>query len=252
MKSLYIKELDKSFVLLNKSGSLLLLNTLMDFCKYKNYYVTEGVNINSEVFIFVRNPIERLKTNFTWFLGYQDLCLKFFNEYDPKTMITLDNFKKFVDNQDEIYKLNNSHFLPQKCDIMDKNQKFNLTNEIIKTIYPIYNFVQIEKFTDLVIESINNNNDNLLINYGNKKTNHKVIIDYFLLNTFNSDDLVLFSALFLYNKKILDSNHHSNKTLEITNQFEKELFLLLEDEYLLYGYEIKEHFLKRKIKRSLI
>jgi len=242
VKSLYIKELDKSFVLLNKSGSLLLLNTLMDFCKYKNYNVTEGVNINSEVFIFVRNPIERLKTNFTWFLGYQDLCLNFFNEYDPKTMITLDNFKKFVDGQDEIHKLNNSHFLPQKCDIMDKNQKFNLTNEIIKSIYPIYNFVQIEKFTDLVIDSISFENDDLLSNYGNKKTNHKPTIDYFLLDLLNADDLVLFSALFLYNKKVLDSRHHTNRSIDLPKKLESKLYILLQDEYDLYGYEKKSHF----------
>jgi hypothetical protein len=214
----------------------------MDFCKYKNYNVTEGVNGNSEVFIFVRNPIERLKTNFTWFLGYQDLCLKFFNEYDPKTMITLDNFKKFVDNQDEIYKLNNSHFLPQKCDIMDKNQKFNLTNEIIKSIYPIYNFVQIEKFTNLVINSISFKNDDLLLNYGNKKTNHKRTIDNFLLDLLNADDLVLFSALFLYNKKVLDSRHHTNGTIDLPKKLESKLYILLQDEYDLYGYEKKSHF----------
>jgi hypothetical protein len=252
MKSLYIKELDKSFVLLNKSGSLLLLNTLMDFCKYKNYNVTEGVNINSEVFIFVRNPIERLKTSFTWLLGpegkrdnqnYKDICLKLFNEYDEtKIMLTLDNFMKFVDNQDEICKLNNSHFLPQKVDLLNNKIVNTLTDDIVKVNYPNYHFVQIEKFGDLIINSINYKNDELLMNYGDKKTNHKVIIDYFLLNMFNSDDLVLFSALFLYNKNVLDSKHHTNKIIDLPKKIESKLYFILQDEYDLYGYEKKSYF----------
>jgi hypothetical protein len=251
VKSLYIKELNKSFVLLNKSGSLLLLNTLMDFSKYKGYHVTEQVNVDSEVFIFVRNPIERIKTCFTWFLSpegkrdnqnYEDLCLKIFNQNSTEITVTLDNFMKFISAQHELYKLNNSHFLPQKVDLLNNKFVDTLTGGIVKAKYPNHHFVQIEKFGDLIINSINHENDDLLMNYGDKKTNHKIIIDYFLLNTFNSDDLLLFSALFLYNKKVLDSKHHTNKMIDLPENIESKLYFLLQDEYDLYGYLIKRYF----------
>ena len=68
------------------------------------------------------------------------------------------------------------------------------------------------------------------------------MIDYVFLNSLNLSELKLFTSLYLYNKTILDSHHHSNKLLDITEKLESKIYFLLQDEYDLYGYEIKSHY----------
>ena len=246
MKSFYIKELNKGFVCLNKSGSLLLLNTFYDFSHYKGYTITDGLkdtNEDTKIFIFVRNPIERLKTSFSWFLGYENFCKEFYDEYNPNDMFTLDNFKKFIDRQIEIYKLKDYHFLPQKYDICNVpySVEFKITDELIKTTYPNYQIIKLEEFSEELLKSMSANYKKLRlgINYTEETD---LMIDYVFLNSLNLSELKLFTSLYLYNKTILDSHHHSNKILDITEKLESKIYFLLQDEYDLYGYEIKSNF----------
>lgn len=246
MKSFYIKELNKGFVCLNKSGSLLLLNTFYDFSHYMGYTITDGLNETNEdtkIFIFVRNPIERLKTSFSWFLGYENFCKEFYDEYNPNDMFTLDNFKKFIDRQIEIYKLKDYHFLPQKYDICNVpySVEFKITDELIKTTYPNYQIIKLEEFSEELLKSMSANYKKLRlgINYTEETD---LMIDYVFLNSLNLSELKLFTSLYLYNKTILDSHHHSNKILDITEKLESKIYFLLQDEYDLYGYKIKSYF----------
>lgn len=253
MKSFYIKELNKGFVCLNKSGSLLLLNTFYDFSHYMGYTITDGLNETNEdtkIFIFVRNPIERLKTSFSWFLGYENFCKEFYetyDEYNPIDMFTSDNFKKFIDGQSEIYQLKDYHFLPQKYDICNVpySVEFKITDELIKTTYPNYQIIKLEEFSQELLKTISADYKNLRLGINHYEITDvitDVIIDYVFLNSLNLSELKLFTSLYLYNKTILDSHHHGNKVLDITNKLESKIYLLLQDEYDLYGYEFKEHF----------
>lgn len=246
MKSFYIKELNKGFVCLNKSGSLLLLNTFHDFSHYMGYTITDDLNETNEdtkIFIFVRNPIERLKTSFSWFLGYKDFCKEFYDEYNPIDMFTLDNFKKFINGQSEIYKLKDYHFLPQKYDICDVSYsvEFKITDELIKTTYPNYQIIKLEDFSEELLKSLSANYKKLRLGVNHIGETDSVV-DYLFLNSLNLSELKLFTSLYLYNKTILDSHHHGNKVLDITNKLESKIYFLLQDEYNLYGYEFKEHF----------
>ena len=254
MKSFYIKELNKGFVCLNKSGSLLLLNTFHDFSHYKGYTITDNltdINEETEIFIFVRNPIERLKTSFSWFLGYKDFCKEFYeiyDEYNPIDMFTLDNFKTFVNRQNEIYELKDYHFLPQKYDICNKpySIEFTITDELIESSYPNHKIIKLEKFSEELLKSISAQYKSLRLGV-NYSLDTDIPIDYVFLNSLNLSDLKLFTSLYLYNKTILDTRHHSKKVIDIDNDLEKKIFFMLMDEYNLYGYEFKEHFIIRKL-----
>ncbi len=249
MKSFYIKELNKGFICLNKSGSLLLLNTFYDFSHYKGYTITDGLNDtneDTELFIFVRNPIERLKTSFSWFLGYENFCKEFYETYDnynPIDMFTMDNFKKFINRQSEIYKLKDYHFLPQKYDICNVpySKEFTITDELIKTTYPNYQIIKLEEFSEELFKSMYANYKKLRLGVNHTEEMDSVV-DYVFLNSLNLSELKLFTSLYLYNKTILDTHHHSNKVIDIDNNLEKKIFFMLEDEYNLYGYETKEYF----------
>ena len=252
MKSFYIKELDHNFVLLNKSGSLLLLNTFHDFCYHKGYTITKDIKHNTKTFIFVRNPIERMKTSFTWFLGHENICKDFFGEYNPTEMCNLEYFIKFIDRQSEIYKINNTHFLPQKYELLGKsgNTLFKINDIMVNMLYPNYEFIQIESFNETKNIAISSNKMRL----GNEFIGDDVVTqtDNLFLKQLNYEDFKLFFALYHFNKTSLDLHHHGNKMLDITNQIENGIFLLLEDEYRLYGYEIKKYFNNLKSISSLI
>jgi len=244
MKSFYIKELNKGFICLNKSGSLLLLNTFYDFSHYKGYTITDGLNDtneDTELFIFVRNPIERLKTSFSWFLGYENFCKEFYETYDNYNPI--DMFKKFINRQSEIYKLKDYHFLPQKYDICNVpySKEFTITDELIKTTYPNYQIIKLEEFSEELFKSMSANYKKLRLGVNHTEEMDSVV-DYVFLNSLNLSELKLFTSLYLYNKTILDTHHHSNKVIDIDNNLEKKIFFMLEDEYNLYGYETKEYF----------
>jgi len=248
MKIFYIEELKTSIVCLNKSGSLLILNTFTDFCYYKGYTIVkdkEELTEDTKTFIFVRNPIDRFKTSFTWFLRHEEHCINLFNVHDPIKMFTIENFIKFINKQDEIYKINDTHFLPQKYDLLGKksNEKFNINDKLVENLYPNYTFIKLEDFSEKLISAVKLNTDDILHNvntYAKEKGNLKA--DDIFLDSLDSDDFKLFSSLYLHNKLRLDSHHHGNKSIEITQKIESDLFLLLEDEFMLYGYKKKPYY----------
>jgi hypothetical protein len=260
MKSFYIKEFDYSFVLLNKSGSLLLLNTFYDFCYYKGYTITKNIKYGTKTFLFVRNPIERLKTSFTWFLEHEILsileheilCKKIFDEYSPEEMCTMDNFIKYLDLQSEIYKLNNTHFLPQKYELLGRlaTTPFLINESMVIEQFPNHVFTHVEDFG--LKKEIESKTSSMKLGIDHVGNDDIIESDNVFLNNLTFKDFKLFLSLYQFNKICLDSHHHSNKILDITNKIEKQIFLLLEDEYRLYGYEIKGHFINKKITRSLI
>ena len=242
MKSFYIKEFDYSFVLLNKSGSLLLLNTFYDFCYYKGYTITKNIKYGTKTFLFVRNPIERLKTSFTWFLEHEILCKKIFDEYSPEEMYTMKNFIKYLDSQSEIYKLNNTHFLPQKYQLLGRpaTTPFLINESMVIEQYPNHVFTHIEDFG--LKKEIESKTSEMKLGIDHLGNDDIIESDNVFLNNLMYKDFKLFLSLYQFNKICLDSHHHSNKILDITEKLESKIYFLLQDEYDLYGYEIKSNF----------
>jgi hypothetical protein len=181
-------------------------------------------------------------------LGYENFCKEFYeiyDEYNPNDMFTLDNFKKFIGGQSEIYKLKDYHFLPQKYDICNvpHSVEFKITDELIKTAYPNYQIIKLEDFSEVLSKSMSVDYKKLRLGV-NYTEETDLVVDYVFLNSLNLSELKLFTSLYLYNKTILDTHHHSNKVIDITNKLESKIYFLLGDEYDLYGYEIKSHFKK--------
>jgi hypothetical protein len=119
--------------------------------------------------------------------------------------------------------------------------KFTITDNLIKTTYPNYRIIKLEEFSEELLKSISADYKKLRLGM-NYTEETDLAIDYVFLNSLNLSELKLFTSLYLYNKTILDTHHHSNKVIDIDNNLEKRIFFMLEDEYNLYGYEFKEHF----------
>jgi hypothetical protein len=121
--------------------------------------------------------------------------------------------------------------------------EFTITDKLIKTTYPNYRIIKFEEFSEELFKSMSANYKKLRLGVNHTEEMDSVV-DYVFLNSLNLSELKLFTSLYLYNKTILDTHHHSNKVIDITNKLESKIYFLLGDEYDLYGYEIKSHFKK--------
>jgi hypothetical protein len=224
MNFFYVEDLNISVACLNKSGSTLISRSMEDFCFYKDYKIYD-ISHNSNYykkkdiknFIFVRNPIDRLKTSFTWFLRNKSFSTDFFGEYNPENLLNENNFNKFFNNMDNIIKLNDYHFMPQKNQLLNMGvNTYQITKKLIDFVYVDGLIIKIEDF-DESIKNLDNSNNKML-------------------SLFNDEDFKLFSIFYTLNKKRLNILHNSNIKFNISKILELEISNYFNDEIVTYGY----------------
>lgn len=247
MKGFFIKQLNTCFIVFNKSGSLLFINTFYKFSKLKNFdfeNLTDSkfleLKQNNTKFVFiVRNPEERFLTCFwRWFLE------KHFWGNIPEDNYLLEmqefinsEFDYFVANYKEIiFDKRDYHLAPQRYQLLqshfDRNIKINI--ESIENLYgKNYTFLKLENVHNLLKQVSQSRSpyeyiDDLKYDIGTD-------IEYFA--NWSTADLFLLSDLYFGTRIQLEKQHHHlNKNVVVNEINYKKLSNIVLDEMVVYGY----------------
>lgn len=248
MKGCYIKQLNTCFIVFNKSGSLLFLNTLYKFCKFKNFNFDSLTSLNfSELknentkFIFViRNPYERFLTCFwRWFLEKNF----YGNVPTDEDLLLMQDFinnelEYFIDNYYSIIaEKNDYHLAPQKYQMlmMDCFDKIRINKHHIETLYSKnYTYLKLETF-HLDLNRISNMRSPY--EYETEvEYKYKENLDY--LENIETEDLFVLSDFYFGTRNQLEKQHHHiNKNVIVSELQNKKINNILDDEMVLYGYK---------------
>lgn len=248
MKGCYIEQLNTCFIVFNKSGSLLSLNTLYKFCRFKNFNfdslessnLSELKNENTKFIFFIRNPYERFLTSFwRWFLEKNFYANIPNDEYLVSVQELINNeLEYFIDNYYAIIKdKNDYHIAPQKYQLLNASCKneISISTKNIESLYgKNYTFLKIEEFHKCLkyisesrspYEYINNPKYTIIPN-----------IEYFV--DWELNDLFLLSDLYFGTRNQLEKQHHHiNKNVIVNDiQFQK-INEIIDDEMVFYGYK---------------
>jgi len=255
MKGIYLKDYNIALQFTNKSGSLVMLNTIILFCKYNNIpfeYLNIKINYKSlktKFYIFTRNPLNRFITSYNWFINSDNA-----NVYEIKTKYNIDSIEKFIEYYSNIMlEINDSHYIPQILDILEyEKQAFKLTSYNIKNKlkdkFHNYQFVKMEtigqydtnfKMSYQYVNGVQDTTDTKLFEHDYSNT--------FILNLFKEFDSIEYNTKthfnLLYNsiKTILDIRHHkSNNRLELLDKVANVKFNIFDIENVLYGYSLSK------------
>ena len=209
MKKFYIPEYKTGFIAINKSGSLQIINTFKLFLDLKGikYTMSEPIPSDANVFILVRNPIDRFITSYNWFMVNEN-----YNSIRTKYNIT-DIYMFLKHYKNILIDINyDTHIAPQSfslIDALDTNNKYILKQ--IKDRYKNYQFIHIEDVGNIHTTFLSSynliDNFNELIN----NTEWECILDLFSLIDISYKDKLLFEMLYSFVKNHLEVNeHHKN------------------------------------------
>jgi hypothetical protein len=256
MKGFFIKQLDTSFIVFNKAGSLLFINTFYKFCKLKNFDFENldsnkfsELKSNDTKFIFiVRNPYERFLSCFwRWFLekNYwgnipeESVLLQMQRFIDSEFDYFISNYFKIIDDKKD------NHLAPQKYQLLESefDKIFTINNRYIENKYgKNYSFIKLEDL-DNAFKSISERRSPYeyidKINYTFKGFKIEYFQNWELLDLFLLSD-VYFGT---YNQ-LKNQHHHLNKNIYVSDKNNKKIKEMLNDELVFYQYE--------QVKRSLI
>jgi hypothetical protein len=233
MKKFYIPEYKTGFVTINKSGSLQIINTFKLFLDLKGikYITDEPIGPDANVFILVRNPIDRFITSYNWFMvneNYNSVRTKY-NITDIHMFLT--HYKNIV--TDINY---DTHIAPQYFSLIDSLESDNkYILKQIKDRYKKYQFIHIEDVGD--IHNTFLSSYNLINNFTESvnATEWKCILDLFNLPDISYKDKILFEMLYSFVKTHLDVNeHHKNSAKKHTD------IASLKNDIMSYSYLNKE------------
>lgn len=255
MKGFFIKQLNTCFIVFNKAGSLLFINTFYKFSKLKNF---DFENLNSNKFLelknndtkfifIVRNPYERFLTCFwRWFLEKN-----FWGKIPPD--FELLEIQEFINSELDYFILNyfkiiedkkDYHLTPQKYQLLQSefDKKVRINHEYIENIYgKNYSFIKLEDFNNTLKNISEGRSPYEYID----KINYSlgIQLEYFI--NWQSYDLFLLSDMYFgtYNQ-LKNQHHHLNKNIYVSNDNSKKIKEMLNDELVLYQYE--------KAKRNII
>jgi len=248
MKGCFIKQLNTCFIVFNKSGSLLFLNTLYKFCNFKKFNFesltpqnfSELKNEDTKFIFVIRNPYERFLTCFwRWFLE------KNFYGNIPKDdeFLLMQEFinnelQYFIDNYHSIIAdKNDYHLAPQKYQLLNASCK----NQVLISKKNVENLYE-KNYTFLKIEELDKN----LKYISESRSPYEYInnieytiasdIEYF--TEWPLDDLFLLSDFYFGTKNQLkNQHHHINKNVIVNDlQFIK-INEIVDDEMVFYGYK---------------
>jgi hypothetical protein len=248
VKGFFIKQLNTCFIVFNKSGSLLFINTLYKFSKLKNFdfenldynKFLELKNNDTKFIFIVRNPYERFLTCFwRWFLEKHfwkkipnDSALLEIQEFiNSELDFFINNYFKIIEDKKDY------HLAPQKYQLLQSefDKKFKINNEDIKTMYgKNYNFIRLEDM------------DAMLKNISESRSPYEYIdkIDYTLgvqveyFTNWELYDLFTLSDVYFgtYNQ-LKNQHHHLNKNIHVSNINRIKIKEIFNDELVLYGYQ---------------
>jgi len=248
VKGFFIKKLNTCFIVFNKSGSLLFINTFYKFSKLKNFdfenldynKFLELKNNDTKFIFIVRNPYERFLTCFwRWFLE------KHFWGNIPNHSALLE-IQEFINSELDYFIFNyfsiiedkkDYHLTPQKYQLLQSGfyKKFKINNEDIETMYgENYDFIKLE---DL---------DEMLKNTSESRSPYEYIdkIDYtwkvqnsYFKNWELYDLFTLSDVYFGTYNQLKNQHHHLNKNIYVSNINRIKIKEILNDELVLYGYQ---------------
>lgn len=248
MKGFFIKELNTYFVVINKSGSLLIINTFFKFCKIKNYSFeifneTKKINIDNanNIVLVVRNPIDRFLTCFwRWFTEkhfYNNIPEE--DEFFKMQEFINSEFEYFIDNYYEITKETDKHISQQKYSLadLDNIDKFIMDKKMLKNLYKENHIIlKLEDLHKFFVTYISNN----LSSYDSHETFYKgKKLPFF--NNWEQNDITLLACCYFGTRVQLEKNHHHlNKNISYTDKQKEKVSKMFYDEMTTYGYDADE------------
>jgi hypothetical protein len=251
MKGIYIPKYDITLQFVNKSGSLVMLNTIIQFCKYNNIEYRFATKLdNKKVYIFTRKPIDRFITSYNWFMDSSD---DNYSTNKIKSKYNINNITDFIAHYETImYEIKDTHYQPQLFELLNYNdRKFNINN--IKDIttklnlrYKSYIFLKIENIGDIISEFANTYH----YMHGEQSFIEHDYSDMLILNkidefkTLSYDAKIHFNLLYLAMKKILDLKHHKiDNRLILIDKVANVKFDIFDIENVLYGYSLPKQLI---------
>lgn len=235
-KSDYIFFLKSGHTLLKTVFRNVFFRNSIDFDSYQNIQPDNEEFKEKQKFLFVRNPIDRFFSTYYFF------------EYDSS--INLNSYIKDYDTNLE--QTQNAHFKPQyKCLTTGKGTAYSSIEICFNEEFGKYKIIKIEDI-DKNIELFKTSLDFAIHKTGSSKFyDQEVAFDF--LN--NEDKVVSFDFILLYSyfKDYYEKTvrHHRNIDFlkKITRNQYEQVYSLLKDEMLFYGYE--KHDLS-KCKKNMI
>lgn len=250
MKGFFIKQLNTCFIVFNKSGSLLFINTFYKFSKLKNFdfeNLTDSkfleLKENNTKFVFiVRNPEERFLTCFwRWFTE------KNYWKNIPEDSYLLET-QEFINSEFDYFIMNYNQIILDKKDYHLATQKYQLLQsnceellkirkESIENLYgKNYTFLKLENIHDFLKKISESRSPYEYI--GDSKYDIGTNIEYF--TNWPADDLFLLCDLYFGTRIQLENQHHHlNKNIEVSEINNKKIANMVLDEMILYGYSKK-------------
>lgn len=222
MKGIYLKDTNVAMQFTNKSGSLLLLNTFIQFCKLYNISYTHSSILNgtendfnkdTKFYIFTRNPIDRFLTSYNWFKNESDSNN---NVNLLKRKYSINNVTDFIKHYDTImYQVEDTHYQPQLFQILEYNTypftlTFPIINEKLKNRFNQYQFIKVEDLTDKIATFA----DTYYYVHGEQKYvdyDYSGLLILDLISEFSElsyEQKIQFNLIYLAMKAILDAKHH--------------------------------------------
>lgn len=251
-----------------KSGHTLLYSTFIHLFKHYNIDFTIGAttdNFLENVYVFVRNPLDRFFSSYNWFEEMylrgdgDDNTIPRIKKYKESCNIT--DLKSYIRNYNEFIKIcDDYHFLPQTSQILYSSSK-NITItkkqpisdiefEYNKKLGPNYKIFRVEEIND----TIKINKDILNINgvgFFNKINNTLFNSDikiFDFLNPFDDNLNSMFMIFYVYFKNLFDESGHHKKQTYLDKISEEDFclsYLLIKREFDFFGYKPNEIDVKK-------
>ena len=208
MKGIYIPQYDITLQFTNKSGSLVMLNSIIQFCKYNDIEYRFATNSdNRKVYVFTRNPIDRFITSYNWFMDSSENNA---NVKQIKVNHKIFTINDFISKYETImYDIKDTHYQPQSFELLNYNETTFDINDIPNMING-YTFIKVEDVGDKINAFVNAyhyvHGEQSFVDYDYSELLVLNLIDEF--STLRYHTKVHFNLLYLSMKTILDSKHH--------------------------------------------
>lgn len=259
MNILNIKEKDLSIIIPFKNGHTLLYTTFVHLFNHLNIENRMEGDINKILgnsYIFVRNPIDRFFSSYF----YMEYILKFnVGTHSERTKRLVEsthihNINSFIEDYNNFVSIcDDNHFIPQSCQILDKNCESFLKKEIIKCEIDI-NLLYENKFGKnykiFKIEDIDQiiKKNTFDFTYGNITFDDRHnflesnVSKFDFLSDFTGEINFLFLTFYFYFKNLYQmSKHHKNVSYvdKITLEEYEKVCKITDNEYKFFKYDKK-------------
>lgn len=253
MNILNIKEKDLSIIIPFKNGHTLLYSTFINLLNHLKIdfeidYVNKSSDVLNNVYIFVRNPIDRFFSSYYWMQNMIDSDKKFKSEIEEIFNLTkinnigsyIENYENFINNIDDF------HFLPQSTEILSFGE-YLVKQEIIDSTHNLKNLYEtkfLKKYHVFKIEDIDimvQKSITSIIDNESRYDDFSYKHEYEFLNFFPKESHFLFCTFYSYFKSAYDIRHHKkiNYFKNITYDEYYKVCQYTSNELKFFGYDEK-------------